>query len=405
MTREDVAAVAAPPRHLVALLAAFTSLVILTTDVYLPVLPQLGRDLGTSDAAAAATLSAVLVGIAVGQIVIGPLSDAVGRRTPLLLGAIAYAVTHVLAALAPGIAPLLAIRLVTGLATAACIVVCRAIVADVYPGATAARAFATLGAVTALVPVVAPVAGGLLAHVMSWRGMFLLLAVVAVLLTAVGSRLVPETLPVDRRIALNLGSVLHDLTSVLTRRRFLAYVAAIAGVGGMLFAYIGASSFVLENVFGLSPQAFSLVFAANAVGIFAASWTTRHLVGRTGPKRLLLVGQVAAVAGTIVMGAGVGRDVLPLVLVGLFVAVASIGLIMPTSTSLGMAEVPGRAGSASGVMGICQFTVGAIASPLAGLGASAWSLVAVMGASVVGGLLLRTGLLRGTASTPGTVQP
>jgi len=382
-----------PPRHLVALLAAFTSLVVLTTDVYLPVLPQLGQDLGTSNAAAAATVSAVLVGIAVGQIVIGPLSDAVGRRAPILLGALAYAGTHLLSAIAPNIVSLLVIRVLAGLATAACIVVARAIVADVYPGSAAARAFATLSAVLAIVPVLAPVAGGLLARVMSWRGMFALLAIVAIVVAAVGWRVLPETLPPERRIPPHLGAVVHDLGAVLGLRRFLAYVAVMAAVGGILFGYIGASSFVLQNSFGLSPQAFSLVFAANSVGIFIVSWSTRHLVGRVGPRRLLFGGQVVAILGAAVLFAGVARTSLPVFLVGLFLAVASIGSVMPTATSLAMAEAPGRAGSASGVMGICQFSVGALASPLAGLGGSPWSLVVVVGVSAVAGLVLRILLL------------
>jgi len=382
-----------PPRHLVALLAAFTSLVVLTTDVYLPVLPQLGQDLGTSNAAAAATVSAVLVGIAVGQIVIGPLSDAVGRRAPILLGALAYAATHLLSALAPNIVSLLVIRVLAGFATAACIVVARAIVADVYPGSAAARAFATLSAVLAIVPVLAPVAGGLLARVMSWRGMFALLAVVAIVVAAVGWRVLPETLPPERRIPPHLGAVVRDLGAVLRLRRFLAYVAVMAAVGGILFGYIGASSFVLQNSFGLSPQAFSLVFAANSVGIFIVSWSTRHLVGRVGPRRLLFGGQVVAILGAAVLFAGVARTSLPVFLVGLFLAVASIGSVMPTATSLAMAEAPGRAGSASGVMGICQFSVGALASPLAGLGGSPWSLVVVAGVSAVAGLVLRILLL------------
>ena len=382
-----------PPRHLVALLAAFTSLVVLTTDVYLPVLPQLGQDLGTSNAAAAATVSAVLVGIAVGQIVIGPLSDAVGRRAPILLGALAYAATHLLSALAPNIVSLLVIRVLAGFATAACIVVARAIVADVYPGSAAARAFATLSAVLAIVPVLAPVAGGLLARVMSWRGMFALLAVVAIVVAAVGWRVLPETLPPERRIPPHLGAVVRDLGAVLRLRRFLAYVAVMAAVGGILFGYIGASSFVLQNSFGLSPQAFSLVFAANSVGIFIVSWSTRHLVGRVGPRRLLFGGQVVAILGAAVLFAGVARTSLPVFLVGLFLAVASIGSVMPTATSLAMAEAPGRAGSASGVMGICQFSVGALASPLAGLGGSPWSLVVVVGVSAVAGLVLRILLL------------
>ena len=395
MTDADLALVVAPQRHLVLLLAAFTSLVVLTTDVYLPVLPQLGADLGTTNAAAAASVSAVLVGIAVGQIVIGPLSDATGRRRPLLLGAVAYAVTHVLSALAPSIGVLLVFRVLAGLATAACIVVARAIIADVYPGAASARAFATLGAVMAISPVVAPVAGGLLAHVMSWRGMFVVLAGLALLLVAVGWRALPETLPPERRTPPHLGAVLRELGGVLTLRRFLAYVVVMMAVGGLLFGYIGASAFVLQNSFGLSPTAYSLVFALNSVGIFVMSWVTRHVVGRTGPKPLLLVGQVSGIVGVAVLALGVGASNLPLVVAGLFVAIASLGLIMPAATALGMAEAPGRAGSASGVMGISQFTVGALASPLAGLGGSPWSLVAVMGASAVAGLLVRVLLLLG----------
>lgn len=388
-----------PPRHLVALLAGFTSLVVLTTDVYLPVLPRLGRDLHTSNAAAAATVSAVLVGIAVGQIVIGPLSDAVGRRRPLLLGAFGYAAMHVLAAVAPNIVTLLVVRALTGLATAACIVAARAVVADVYPGAAAARAFATLSAVTAIVPVLAPAAGGLLSHVMSWRGMFLLLAVASVVVGVAGWRLLPESLPPERRLSPRFGAVVRDLGTVVRRRRFLAYVVGMASAGGILFAYIGASSFVLENVFGLSPQAFSLAFAANSVGLFAVTWTARHLVGRAGAERLLLAGQLGAIVGAGVLALGVARSSVAVVLVGLFCAVASLGLVMPMATTLGMAQAAGYAGSGSGVIGISQFIVGAAASPLAGLGGSAWSMVAVVATSAVAGLVLRR-LLTGGSAVP-----
>lgn len=382
-----------PPRHLVALLAGFTSLVVLTTDVYLPVLPRLGRDLHTSNAAAAATVSAVLVGIAVGQIVIGPLSDAVGRRIPMLAGAFGYAVLHVLAALAPNIASLLVIRALTGLATAACIVVARAVVADVYPGTAAARAFATLGAVTAIVPVLAPAAGGLLSHVMSWRGMFLLLAGAAAVVGAIGWRGLPETRTAAQRGPARFGPVLRDLGALLRRRHFLAYVAAMAAVGGILFGYIGASSFVLEDIYALSPGQFSLVFGANSIGLFVVTWVTRHLVARAGPRRLLLSGQLGSIVGAAGLAAGVAGLGLAAVLAGLFVSVASLGLVMPMATSLGMAEAAGWGGAGSGVIGISQFTVGAVASPLAGLGDSAWSLVIVVGLSALAGLGLRLVLL------------
>jgi DHA1 family bicyclomycin/chloramphenicol resistance-like MFS transporter len=378
----------AAPRHLVLLLASFTSLVVLTTDVYLPVLPRLGADLATSSAAAAATLSTLLVGVAGGQILVGPLSDAFGRRLPLLLGGISYALTHLSAAFAPNIGTLLVLRLLAGLATAACIVTARAIVADVYPGLAAARAFATLGAVTAIAPVVAPVAGGALAHVMTWRGMFVLLAVLALALTAVGWRVLPETLPPERRTAPHPVAVVRDLGTVLGGRRFLAYACSVAALGGVLFGYIGASSFVLQDGFGLSPQAYSLVFAANSVGIFAVSNLNRHLVGRIAAARLLAVGHLVGVLGVVTLGLGVALASLPVVLAGLFVTIASVGLVMPSSTALAMAAEPARLGSASGVLGISQFTAGAVASPLAGAGGSPWSFVAVLGVSAVAGPVL-----------------
>lgn len=388
------------PRGLVLLVAAFTSLVVLTTDVYLPVLPELGGDLATSRAAAAATVSALLVGVAVGQIVIGPVSDAVGRRTPMLLGGTTYAVVHVLCAIAPTIGVLLVLRVLGGLATAACLVVGRAVIADAYPGVTAARAFAALSAVTAIVPVVAPVAGGLLATVTTWRGMFVALAVLSALLTAVGWRVLPETLPPERRRAPHPASVAHDLLSVLTERRFLAYVAATGAVGGILFGYIGASSFLLQDSFGLSPQQYSLVFALNSVGIFAFSNLSRHVVGRVGAPRLLAVGQAAQIAGAVTLGVGVAVHVLAVVMLGLLLAVATLGLVMPAAMTLGMAASADRAGSASGVLGICQFAVGAAASPLAGLGGSPWSLVLVVGVCAVAGPVLTRGLLGSLSPRP-----
>lgn len=394
-------AASAPPKHLVLVLAGLSALVVLTTDVYLPVLPQLGADLGTSDAAAAATLSASLLGVALAQVVVGPISDATGRRRPLLLGLAAYAVTHLLCALAPNLPVLLGLRFLSGIATAAVMVVARAVVADVYPGREAARAFATLGAVFGIVPVIAPVLGGLLAHVMSWRGMFLVLAGIGLVLVPVTSRLVPESLPPGRRIPPHVGAVVKDLAEVLTHRRFLAYAVAMAAAGAMLFGYIGASSFVLQNHFGLSPQGYSYVFALNSLGFFGVSWLARSLVVRTGPNRLLLVGQVGAVVAAGVVALGVATVLLPVVVAGLFLMMCSFGLVMPMVTAIGMHEAPGRAGSAAGVLGISQFLVGAIATPLAGLGGSPWSMAAVIGVAAVLGLVLRLLLVAGTTPEPG----
>ncbi len=369
------------------MLAAFTALVVLTTDLYLPVLPGLGEDLGATEAGAAATVSAVLVGIAVGQLVLGPVSDAVGRRLPLLLGGLTYAVAHVLGALAPTLGVLLALRVVAGLGTAACLVVSRAVVADAYPGAQAGRAFATLGAVVSIAPVLAPLAGGALASMMDWRGMFLVLALAAVGLTAAGFRLVPETLPPARRIAPRASAIAGELGAVLAQRTFVAYLAALGAIGAVLFGYIGASSFVLQERFGLSALQYSVVFAANAVGIVGASFTTRQLVATVGSRRLLGMGHLLTLSGVAVLGVGVGLDALPVVLAGVFLAIASVGLIVPSVMALGMAVERERAGAASGLLGICQFIAGAIASPLAGVAGSPWSLVAVMAVGAVSGPL------------------
>ena len=388
-----------PPRHVVPLLAAFASLVVLTTDVYLPVLPRLAADLSTSDAAASATVSCVLVGIAVGQVVIGPLSDAVGRRVPLLIGAAAYALLHVLSALSSSIVVLLGTRVLAGFATAACIVVGRAVVVDLFPGDGTTRAFAVLGAVTSIVPVLAPVLGSLLALVMGWRGMFLVLAALAVGLVAIGWRALPESLPVEGRVPPHLGAVLRELGSVLRLRSFLAYAAAIGAVGVVLFGYIGASSFVLQGAFDLSPQRYGLVFALNSIGIFAASNLAARLSGRVPPGQLLAAGQGVSVAGVAVLAAGVAAHAIVVVCAGLFLTISCIGLVMPAAMSLGMASSGGRAGAAAGVFGIVQFACGAAASPLAGSGGSPWSLVVVLGTGAVAGPLLLH-LLHGRAPRP-----
>jgi MFS transporter, DHA1 family, multidrug resistance protein len=401
MTTEE----ASPPGYLIPLLAAFTSLVVLTTDVYLPVLPQLGIDLGTNDGSAAATISAVLIGVAVGQIVLGPVSDAIGRKVPLIIGVLAYGVFHAVSAVAPTIGVLLTCRVLVGLATAACLVVSRAIVADAFPGPRSAIGYSTLSAVIAIAPVLAPIAGGLLAHIMTWRGMFLLLAGLAFALAVVGWFALPETLPPERRIAPRMAVILRDIGAVARQRRFLAYAVAAAATSGVLFAYIGASSFVLENLFDLTPQQFSLVFAANAAGLFVLSWVTRAIVMRVGALRILLVGQSSTLVGCALLGCGLASSLLPLVLLGLFLAIASMGLVMPSSMSLGMQVAIGGAGAAAGLMGIMQFTTGAVLSPIAGLGSTGWAMVTVMSASALCGTVGRALLSRGTVAPPVPARP
>ena len=394
-----------PKRYFVPLLGLYTALVVFTTDVYLPVLPQLGADLGVSDSAAAATISTVLIGIAIGQLIIGPLSDALGRKAPLLIGVLAYAVLHVASALAPNINVLLVERVGAGIAAAACLAITRAMIADVFPGASAAVGYSMLAAVIAVAPVVAPLAGGALANVMDWRGMFMLLAIIAFIFAVIGWFTLPETLPKQGRIAVNARAIASELWEVTCHRRFLAFVLAGAAISGVLFSYIGSSAFVLENRFGLTPALFSFVFASNAVGIFAMSWLTKLIVLRVGPAKMLRVGQLITLIGAIVLAIGLTTSQLPILLLGLFLTIASIGTVSPTSTSLGMRSVIGGAGAAAGVMGITQFTAGALLSPIASLGTSGWAMVLVILTCAAVGIAGRLILQRGTKEPHPTQAP
>jgi DHA1 family bicyclomycin/chloramphenicol resistance-like MFS transporter len=368
------------------LLGAVTALPALSIDAYLPALPSLARDLGTTPAAAQLTLTAVLLGIALGQLIGGPLSDRFGRRIPLLAGLATFVVAAGLCAVAPNLPALVALRLLMGLGGGAAVVVARAVVRDRADGARAARMFARLMLVMGVVPVLAPVLGAQLLRVTTWRGVFAGLVVLGVVLGAVVVRRLPETLeepatggPLDTLRA--FGGVLRD-------RAFVGYALAAALTSGALFAYVSASPFVLEDVYGLSPAAFSVVFAMNAAALISASQLSARLVGRTGPRRLLLVGLgVAATAGIWLLLVALTDSPLPLLLGGLFAMMASFGFISPNATALALQEHGAQAGTASALIGLGQFVTGAVAAPLTGIvgGAGAMPLAVVVAAFAVTG--------------------
>lgn len=393
--------IAAPERvgsraRLIVVLAGLAALAPLCTDLNLPVLPALAADLRVDAATAQLTITFALVGLATGQLVAGPLSDRFGRRPLLLGGLVAFAIANLASAVAPTAAPLVVVRLLAGLAASATVVVTRAVVADTFPGVEAARGYATLGAVMGFVPAAAPLLGGGLSYVMGWRGMFVVLAAIAVALLLLAHLQVPETLPVELRRPAQPRAIVTALADCLRHRRFLANLAAIGMAGGTLFTYIGSSSFVLENLYGLSPVAFSVVFAVNALGIVAAATLTRRLVSRAGASVLMSVGQAIAVAGAVVLLAGAlaGGGLVP-VLAGFFCCVASGGFVMSTATALGMEAAPGGAGAAAGLLGVTAFAVGGLLAPLGGLGSGGTAMAVVMTATTVLGPGLRWVALRG----------
>jgi DHA1 family bicyclomycin/chloramphenicol resistance-like MFS transporter len=341
----------------------------LSIDMYLPALPRLAVDLGASDSTVQLTLTAFIVGLALGQVVAGPLSDAYGRRVPLLIGLALYVVGSVAAAVSPDITLLIIARAVQAMGAAAGIVISRATVRDLFSGKAMTKFFSMLMLVNGLAPIIAPVLGGQLLNFTTWRGVFVVLTGFGVLLLVVVAVAMPEPLAVANRTPARLGGVLRTYAGLLADRAFLGYALASGLMFAGLFAYISGSSFALQGVYGLSPQQFSLVFGLNGVGIVLAGQLNGRLVGRFSERTLLAAGLIVAAAG----GLGVLFAVtagLPLIglVIPLLVVVSSIGLVMPNASSLALAEHARSAGSASALLGVLQFAIGGVATPLVGLG-------------------------------------
>nr|WP_245900763.1 Bcr/CflA family multidrug efflux MFS transporter [Prauserella shujinwangii] len=340
----------------------------LSVDMYLPALPSMAADLGTTDATLQLTLSSFIVGLALGQLVIGPLSDALGRRRPLLVGIAIYVAASVLCAVSPSAELLIAARAVQAVGAAAGIVVARATVRDLFSGTAMTRFFSMLMLVTGLAPILAPVLGGQVLTWTSWRGVFLTLTAFGALLLAVAAFALPEPLPPHLRSPARLGRVLRTYGALLRDRAFLGYALAAGMIFAAMFSYIAGSSFVLQGVYGLSPQEYSVVFGVNGAGIVLAGQVNGRIVGRVQERTLLATGLFMATLGSaaLVIAALLGLG-LPGLLPPLFLVVSSIGLIMPNSNSLALANHPRSAGSASALLGVVQFVIGGAASPLVGV--------------------------------------
>ncbi len=353
-------------------LGGLTALAPLSMDMYLPSLPAVTRALGSPAATVQLTLTACLAGMALGQLVVGPLSDRWGRRRPLLAGMVVYVLATAVCAFAPDAATLIAFRLLQGFAGAAGIVIARAVVRDLYDGDAMARFFSTLMLVSGAAPVIAPLIGGQILRFTDWRGVFVVLTAVGTLLTLLAVRTLPETLPPAGRRDGGLGGALRTMRALLADRAFTGYMLAGSFAFAALFAYVSASAFVVQDVYGASPQTFSLLFGLNSIGLVAVGQINgKVLVGRVPLDRALAAGLaviVAAAVALVLMTTGVfGAVGLVPVAAGLFVLMSAMGLAMPNTNAQALTRTPHAAGSASALLGTSQFLIGAIASPLVGI--------------------------------------
>jgi DHA1 family bicyclomycin/chloramphenicol resistance-like MFS transporter len=354
--------------RLLAVLGAVYALAPLAIDMYLPGLPALSHGLHASASQGQLTLTACLLGLGVGQVYAGPLSDARGRRGPLLGGMIAFTLASAACAIAPSIWALVALRFAEGLAGAVGMVICLAVIRDSFEGHSAARGFALLILVSGTAPVVAPLLGAEILHLTSWRGMFVGLAAVGGVMSVAVAGSLPETLPPGARQPAGFAHAVRTLAALFRDRRFTPYAAIFALMFGAMFAYIAGSAFVLEDIYGLSPTLYSVVFAANAAGLVTLAQLGRRLGARAGAARLLRAGltlSALGAAGTLVVA--VTHAGLAFAIVSFAALIAANGLNVPNSAALALDHQGERAGSASALLGLGQFTLGAAVAPLVGL--------------------------------------
>jgi MFS transporter, DHA1 family, multidrug resistance protein len=373
--------------RLVVILGCLSAFGPLSIDFYLPGLPRLTSDFDTTASAGQLTLTACLLGLALGQLAFGPLSDRFGRRRPLVCGLAVYCAASLACAVAPSVWTLVALRLAQGLGGSSGIVIARSVVRDLRSGAGAARLYSMLMLVVGVVPLLAPILGGALLHVTSWRGLFVILGVVDAAILAAVLAWLPETLAPDRRQ--RSGQTAAGFLELLSDRTFLAYAVVLGLNFAAMFSYIAGSSFVLEDIHGVSPQVYGVIFGVNAFGIVLSSQLNRVLVGRVPPERMLLAGVAMGATGgvtlLVVVLAGVGlAGILPC----LFVCVSSVGLVIPNATALALTDYPHAAGSAAALLGTAQFVLGGAAAPLVGVAGTQTAVPMALMMALFGGCAL-----------------
>ena len=402
-------------RTLALLLGSLTAFGPLSVDMYLPSLPAIQKDLGTSASGVQLTLAAFFAGLALGQLAYGPLSDRFGRKRPLVVGLVLYAAASLGCAFAPSIEVLIALRFVQALGGAAGVVIARAVVRDLRSGAEAARLFSLLFLVMGAAPILAPLLGGWLLLLGTWRLTFGVLGILGLVCLAVVPRALPET-GAQRPERLDLRTIGGQMRELGKDPYFVAYALTGGFSQAGMFAYIAGSPFVLIEIFHVSPQAYGWMFGANAAGLIAASQINRRLLVTRTPAHLLGRALLVAVAasGVLLVLASLHVQALPLVLVALFFFVATLGFVGPNATAVAMERHGQRAGMASATLGSGQYLIAALAAAAVGLAndgtmrpmAVVMALCALSGtaAAALGGRAPRDAMLGGNGQGCGSIR-
>ncbi len=358
----------APKWLLVIILGSLTAFGPLSMDMYLPALPHISDDLSASTSLVQMSLTATLLGLGFGQLIFGPLSDIHGRRKPLTYTLIGFILSSSLIAMSTHILFFIIFRFFQGFTAAAGIVIARASARDLYSGKDLTKFIALLALVNGAAPILAPIFGGFVLNFTSWVGVFYLLALIGLLMILGVFFFLPETLAKENRAERGVFAVLKTFKSLLKDPFFMGIALTQAFIMSSMFAYIAGSPFVLQNLYGVSPQTFSLFFALNGIGIIIAAQVTGKLSESISELKLLGVGVLIALTGSLLLGVVVIFEMsLIWMALALFLVVSSVGIASTTAFSLAMESQGKSAGSASAFLGLLPFIGGGIVSPLVGL--------------------------------------
>jgi MFS transporter, DHA1 family, multidrug resistance protein len=355
---------------LVATVVLLTAIAPLATDMYVPAFPQVAADLGGTATQVQLTLTTFFVGMALGQLIGGPVSDQRGRRRPLLAAVLVMTLASVVCAVTPTIGVMMAARFVQGFAGGWAMVIGRAVIVDLATGARLVRVLNVIAGVGGIAPIVGPLLGAVILQLSHWRVSFWAVAALGVVMTVCVLAAVPETLPSERRHGGGLRAFAVAGREVLRNRRYVGYLVVSGSAMGALFAYVATSAFVLQSMNGMSPIGYSVDFAANAGGMTLAALAAARLAGRIATRKLILVGQVAALAAGMAMLVGALWFHTPLLvaIVSFFVLMTAQGLIGANGGALASAEVPDHPGTGSALLGFVQWVAAGTIAPIAGLG-------------------------------------
>ena len=360
------------------LLALLTSLGPLSIDMYLPALPQMANDFGITTQRVANTLPAYFLGLALGQLIYGPLSDRIGRKTPLYFGLLLYICASILCTFANSEWSLIAARILQALGGCVGVVIARAAIRDRLDLQSSAQAFASMMIVMGIAPIIAPSLGALVLLYFSWPAVFVFLSAIGLICLICVHFFFQETLPIERRLNLNIKQVLNLYGAIFKQQSFRWPMLAGCFSGGILFCYISSSASILMDDYGLNQQQFAYAFGLNALGIMLLSSINKKL-GRTfSVLQRLKIGAVLQLLGVMVLLSAslLSSVALWIVLIGMFLAISGIGFTGPNAMALAMAEQGERAGTASAVMGSMQFACGLLAGVM--LNFLLWSALANM---------------------------